>query len=607
MNSPTDSAASVDGPEEVEYRPEGRPGSVQRRLTRDDAHSILGGERFHYDKKAKSKTEADTSVEEPKVFSFSLPFGGLSLLRTGLKFPSLPFGLKEDPEVEELRLKLQRHNTLTTVEELRVFAKVRGLEDVRLKAVKNSIRDNLHEILPDFVHRRKDELVFADIDGPIVVMGGYRGLILRDAHTGKRVWIPLKAGFHLRKIDLLLGPTREDELKARDTIYPDGMLKNIGPIDLCKRFIKKLDLYPGNTVREFGYDWRLSLDITRDELIEFLEALREETGKTPLVIAHSMGGLVAHGAVQKRPELFRGLIYAGVPSECLNILGPVRYGDSVLFSDKILTFESNFMMRLSFYFLPLSGRVFGNREKNEWYDLDYMDPETWVKYNLNPLVAERRREEELLGKEKFVVDDHSLSTISVLSGRLGKLLSGSILRNKPAILTNDQMQKKFRSERGSTPTSPPPEEDPLATFPYFITFSEAYDYLCDLLKRAKAYMLGLEYDPELKHRYPPMAVVYGDSVPSVRGSNVRGYQDIRDGHYYEFFYGPGDGVVNCRWLMPERKGFQMHDSKSGEGHIVGRFPTSMGHVNILTDLKAMEKAVGLILEAEKTWLRQLHA
>lgn len=47
------------------------------------------------------------------------------------------------------------------------------------------------------------------LTGNVVVMGGYRGSILRDAKTGKRLWIPLRVGFGLRKPQLALGLTDE--------------------------------------------------------------------------------------------------------------------------------------------------------------------------------------------------------------------------------------------------------------------------------------------------------------------------------------------------------------------------------------------------------------
>lgn len=593
---------------------------IERHYTKEDAESFLGGQEMSFDD-SEAATVAEMHKKEDqaaghdffsqKVFLFSLPFGGLSLIKSNFK---LPFTHKdEDPEVEDLRLRLERQQSLNTVDEARVFSSQKGTDDVRFRAMKQTLKENISDFLPDFVVKKEKpyETVFHELTGPIVVLGGYRGSILRETATGKRAWVPLKAGLNLRKIRLLLGPTREDELRATDLIYPDGILKNVGPFDICKRLLKKLD--NGKTiVKEFGYDWRLSLDITSNQLVEYLDELKKETGKAPIVVAHSMGGLVAHGALQTRPELFRGLVYVGVPSECLNILGPIRYGDLVMFSDRILTFETNFMMRLSFAFLPLSGRVFSNEETGEFYDLDYFDPETWVEYNLSPLVSSSRRQHEqesvlapesldtLVAEHHVTEDQHSLgSPIGAISSRIKQIQTGINRKNKVTLLTNLQMQKRHRSGRLS-PVSP---VDELMENTFSFLFADAYSYLCDTLARTKKYILGLDYNKDLASRYPPLAVVYGDTVPSVRGSHVKSRQDIRDGNYYRFFYGRGDGVVHQRWLMPENKGFHMYDPKSHTGHIVGKFPSSAGHVNLMSDFQAMADAFSAILDAEKSWYR----
>ncbi|KAK4695478.1 hypothetical protein P7C70_g8544, partial [Phenoliferia sp. Uapishka_3] len=79
------------------------------------------------------------------------------------------------------------------------------------------------------------------LSGNVVVLGGYRGSILREAKTGKRIWIPLRVGFGLRKPDLSIGFSDEDELRSRETVVPGKMLMSVGGvIDLGKRLKDKL-------------------------------------------------------------------------------------------------------------------------------------------------------------------------------------------------------------------------------------------------------------------------------------------------------------------------------------------------------------------------------
>lgn len=616
--------------------------TASRRLSRTDANSIVGGDSVsvlneglsaqnaldRHPKSDPSKTTGEQEVkatgidldeydhtDKNRVFSFSLPFGGLSGVGSTLyrqllsfKLDNLHLPMLGNSQAEDLaesrdimRNKLSRQESIGTLEDAKYFSNVKSLEGLRFKAVKQSISQNLNEMLPDFSFGKREyddpESVFNEIEGNIVIMGGYRGSVLRDTKTNKRVWIPLKAGLKLRKINLLLGPSPEDEVHATDLIYPDGMLKNIGPIDISKRLIRKLSNNPKTNVKEFGYDWRLSGGLVAKQLHDYLQRLYDETGKPTLVIAHSMGGFIVHGAMHINPALLRGVIYVGAPSECLNMLGPIRFGDSVMFSDKILRAETNFMMRSSFLFLPLLGRVFVNKETKEHYDLDFFDPQVWVDYNLNPLVAQSRKIREESARSSGH-HDHKLLSAAKMS------LSNSLRALAHTKLDFNRIHRSISQSDGKPIENDVKDDDGSTDDAYEISFSQAYEYLARTLRETKEYILSLNYRPEMASEYPPMAIVYGNEVPSVRGSLVHSRQDIRNGDYYEFYYGHGDGVVHQKWLMPERKGFMPYDPELDEGEIVGKFPSPCGHIGLLTDIKAMLSALKAIMDAEKVWKRK---
>ncbi|EDK44964.1 conserved hypothetical protein [Lodderomyces elongisporus NRRL YB-4239] len=615
--------------------------------------------------------------QSQKVFSFALPFGGLESIKHNLTRQlqnlkiDMPFvGGNEDEKLKNLRkdveLKLERQQTISTQDEENYFRDFKGTDAGRFRAIKHTISANVNEILP---HKKKElqdyESIYERIDGNIVIMGGYRGSILRDTKTKKRVWIPIKAGFHLRKIDLLLGPNKEDEIYAERKLYPDGVLKNVGPIDICKKLINRLDANPNVNIKEFGYDWRLGGDYVSKKLEEFLQKIHDETGKPTLVIAHSMGGLMAHGTLQRNPKLFRSIVYVGSPSECLNILGPIRFGDSVILSDKILTYESNFMMRSSFIFLPMSGEAFYNKDTKENYKIDYFNPDNWVEYNLNPLVAKKRkiaaeavalssassslssisRSQSSLSQQPRTVSSSTSSaaattTATLLPPNSAPLQSPSTLSFPSINLIGSTISKMYRStslkKKATAPSSPNPGSKSIfnngnsnnsnnkdtkdnkssnrnsnsaaIAVPenehYSFTFQDAYRYLSETLSATKKYVESLEYNPALAAEYPPMAIVYGNTIPSVRGSLVRLREDIKNGNYYEFFYGHGDGVIHQKWLMPERKGFTFYDKSTGTGEIVGKFASTSAHVNLMTDHDTMGKALNAVYEAEQFWERK---
>lgn len=660
-----------------------------------------------------------------KVFLFSLPFGGLSNIRSNLYRQVQSFRAQSsiplihsptaaaaaaaaastgkvtgslNPDYDEINLKLKRLQSLNTIQEEALFRNYRGSDDARLRAMRQSIAASVNGMVHPIRKREKPwETAFNELDGNVIILGGYRGSVLRDARTHKRVWIPIKAGFNLRKVNLLLGPTKQDELEASKFIYPDGILKNVGPMDIAKRLIKKITSNPKVNFNDFGYDWRLSGEVVSRQLEQYMDDIYCKTQQPSLVIAHSMGGMMAHSVMQRRPELFRGIVYVGCPSECLNVLGPIRFGDTVGFLDRILTPETNFMMRSGFNFLPLSGKVFVNKTTKELYDLDYFDPDTWVEYDLNPLVSRRRRDEAAAGGGAattasimnrtdlgflLLSDSISLPSINSISSKIksyrrkkptslgisgsstpsssapsngsgsgaagskshagaGGPPVGSSPSGPPAASENPNFsispiapgpQDQSRAIWARSPTSPEPtdksflspsspgqtdaslspkrstskspeitEDDDFISESYSILFQQAYDYLKEALASAKKFVLGLEYKPELESKYPPLAVVYGNQVPSVRGSHVDSIQDIKDGNYYHFYYGHGDGVIHQKWLMPETRGFQFYDRETGEGQIVGKFASAAGHVNLMTDLRAIGNALNSILEAEGNW------
>lgn len=521
-----------------------------------------------------------------KIFTFSLPFGGKNLLpvspltsiraflsneqisNDGVTEPTTSSDDKENRKLDrnQIKLKLKRQESITSIEERFLFANNKGIQNVRSKAVKHALKPETlinairsfsnidpEEITEDGYSVSRLETVWDELEGDVVILGGYRGSILRNAETMKRVWIPIKAGFNIRKINLLLGPKEDDELRATETIIPDGMLTHIGPIDVARKLIRRLKMNPNVNVEDFGYDWRLSLDITATQLKDKLQELydKQTIKKGTFLIAHSMGGLLAHKVLQDYTHLIRGIIYVGAPSQCPNILGPLRFGDEVILNKSILNAESNFFMRSSFYFLPHDGRCFINKDTYERYDLDFFDPNVWKEYGLSPLVSKERESTSQIDKVK---DSLKLAILSPV-----KMIKSS------SNLLKDETENDF-----------------------ITSFEDSYNYLKRILPKTKRFLDQLEHDSE--KTYPPLAIVYGDRVPTVRGAKVKNREEIKKGLYQDFYYGPGDGVVHHKWLLPEKCGFP----------IVAKIASEMPHVSLMTDFEAISKAFISILDAEQT-------
>jgi len=155
-------------------------------------------------------------------------------------------------------------------------------------------------VYPDTPTTAPLDRVLETLTGDIVVLGGYRGSVLRDATPPHhQLWAPVKLGLNMRKVDLELGLLPEDEAQSELRAVPSGMLQHIGPIDISRRLIRRLracDAAKAGSLRtwDYGYDWRLSPALLSRKLEEYLEKLpcnQKENPEGAWVIAHSRGFL----------------------------------------------------------------------------------------------------------------------------------------------------------------------------------------------------------------------------------------------------------------------------------------------------------------------------
>ncbi|KAH8125052.1 hypothetical protein ACSS6W_010805 [Trichoderma asperelloides] len=473
--------------------------------------------------------------------------------------------------------------------------------------------------------------VLDELTGDIVVMGGYRGSILRSAEPPhQQLWAPVKLGLNLRKANLEVGLDDEDEETMEERIFPSGMLQHIGPIDISRKFFKKLrsceNARTGRLrVWDYGYDWRLSPARSSKRLLEFLRTLPSNQPGVPIesrgaiVIAHSLGGLITRHAVNQQPDLFAGVMYCGTPMRCINILGPMRNGDAVLFNDKLLTAQVNFSIRTSFALLPDDGFLFLDKYTGEEYPVDFFNPENWVKYHLSPCVApplppynqqpqhsplaaffpnallrpskSDKRRNSMSGPDPASKDDAAASNNNNPQGRASMApqfggSSGRKPQNHRHTLSIPPSQAPFSHDSNLPPSPPSPSIDPAL-------FRRNYEYLTRTLASVKQFRSELAHNPahQEANAYPPLAVIYGKSIPTVYAARVNGRDAIPCSDAYdELVFRPGDGVVLAR------------ESMLPEGYSIakgGRVSTDRGHVSILTDMPALGKALGALLRGRR--------
>lgn len=462
-----------------------------------------------------------------------------------------------------------------------------------------------------------------ELDGDLVILGGYRGSILRSADPPNRqLWVPIKVGLNLRKVDLEVPFDEGADERMEQTIIPDGMLTHIGPVDISKRLFKRLrasENFKNGKLRvhNYGYDWRLSPHFLSRRMIKFLESLPCNQPNTApekrgaIVLAHSLGGLITRHVINQRPELVAGVVYAGVPQNCVNILGPFRNGDDVLLSSRVLTAQVNFSIRTSYALLPLDGKCFLNKHTKEEYPVDFFDINTWIEGRLSPCIAPPLPRPEAPKESTFSVSG-VLSAMSQalpafpsrknsISRGSGEVTSGASeiahnAANKVAEGNAEaagggmepQMMAGRRMSR-STYTS----NDPNPATAVTISRDDAIKYLTRVLAETKRFKEELAHEP--KHTaanvYPPIALMYGKSTPTVYGAKVESREAIaRADVYDELAFASGDGVVLARAAMVP------------QGYAVvrgGVVSSDRGHVTLLGDLEGVGRCLHAVMRARR--------
>lgn len=86
-----------------------------------------------------------------------------------------------------------------------------------------------------------------------------------------------------------------------------------------------------------------------------------------------------------------------------------------------------------------------------------------------------------------------------------------------------------------------------------------------------------------------MALIYSNGLPSVKYSLVDGLDDVKEGDYYHFFYGPGDGVTHQNYLFPSIYNYKL----------CGKFLSHVGHIGLVSDVDCVGKAILSILQEEE--------
>ncbi len=199
---------------------------------------------------------------------------------------------------------------------------------------------------------------------PVIFVPGIKGSVLEQG--GKRVW--------LSPLDVLHN-TPPLMYHEGDGTHATGLLERLTLIPYLVRY----NAYAGiakmmRTIARgyiFTYDWREHIDANSEKFGQFVERVKAETGESPAIVAHSLGGLVAHGYVKQHPENIAKVVYISVPFRPgIGYFDDVNEGVSVGLNKTVLSKEAIFSHPATYYLLAHKG-------SNQYEGRDFFSAKEW--------------------------------------------------------------------------------------------------------------------------------------------------------------------------------------------------------------------------------------
>jgi hypothetical protein len=297
--------------------------------------------------------------------------------------------------------------------------------------------------------------------------------------------------------------------------------------------------------------------------------------------------------------LFAGVVYAGVPQHCVNILGPLRNGDEVLISSRVLTAQVNFTLRTSYILLPEDGKCFIDKETKEEYLVNFFDSDSWEQYRFSPCIAPPFRASN---------QEHRKSLIDAMSSHVSTLpiphLRASVVppndqpRERPAVSTAaktspEQKAAELAHTAAHHDQATAAQLSRLQGTTCTIPHDKAVAYLKRTLAESLKFKTELTFNPAHHDAnvYPPASVLYTKSIPTVYGARVASREAIkRIDAYDDLAFAAGDGVCLARAAMLP-KGYM-----TVKGGLV---KSERGHVGLLGDLEGIGRCLRALIAARE--------
>lgn len=237
-------------------------------------------------------------------------------------------------------------------------------------------------------------------DIPLVFIPGLTGSVLATS-DGKPGWLTAAQALHLSTPSLALPLRWSGDEQGRDDLRPIGALMTVKLIPtIVERRVYEPWLDYASHIRHrplhvFAYDWRRDNGETVQLFEKYLEALRSRYGKAPMIVAHSMGGLITLALWNRRPELVDRAVFVGVPFRGgIGYLDNMYLGTPAGLNGAILSPQTLFSMPSVYSFYP-AGQPFESTdsvedEAGKLLTPNFFDPQAWRENGFGPFAPQNR-------------------------------------------------------------------------------------------------------------------------------------------------------------------------------------------------------------------------
>jgi pimeloyl-ACP methyl ester carboxylesterase len=233
----------------------------------------------------------------------------------------------------------------------------------------------------------------------VVFVPGILGTKLLSA-DGEEIWPPTWD-------ENIAGYKRTDQLLA-DDVRPGEIIRSVYCYDFYKPVLQQLrDLgfaKNGNnkSLHEFPYDWRLDLETTADSLELLLRQVEADGADTIAIVAHSMGGLIARLALERKGDadetwkykvdkfISIAVPHRGAPLALARVLGlDTAFGIS---KEDFKRIGNDERYPSGYQLLPAPGEdAIWDQTDGGLNTLNIFDDSTIVRLGLNPKMLERTK------------------------------------------------------------------------------------------------------------------------------------------------------------------------------------------------------------------------